>query len=334
MAPVAHEFIPLHTNVLMHCVTSKAERRPARGTVVLVHGFPDTSHGWRHIVPRLSDAGYDVYAPDTRGYADTKFMSVSRPLIHEDFCMEAVVGDLVALLDALGLERAILVGHDWGGTQVWNFAAHHPTRLQAVASFCTPFFPANAAENPWVKMNAPTADTRFDYQLWFQHEPAIAELNRDTNYTTRCMLRAIGDTHVAAVMNPDPPRKRGGLLVGHPLDIAPSSILSPTDVAVYARQFAAQGFRGPVYYYRNVERNWQWNNRVAGVTIAVPALMVTAELDYILKPSMTKGMAKHVPNVVVKNVEGVGHWLLQEKPLECAAILIDWLQALPSSARL
>jgi len=144
----------------MHCVTCQSTVRPAKATCILVHGFPDTSHGWRHVMRPLALAGFDVYAPDMRGYGDTKFMNKAQ-LIHEDFSLQAACEDLIALMDALLLPQAVLVGHDWGGTHVWNTTLHFPWRVLAVASFCTPYFPPNPKENPWTKMLAkPGARTR------------------------------------------------------------------------------------------------------------------------------------------------------------------------------
>jgi pimeloyl-ACP methyl ester carboxylesterase len=78
--------------------------------LVLCHGWPELAFSWRHQIKALSEAGIRVIAPDQRGYGDT-----SRPPAVEDYDLDHLTGDLVALLDHLGIERAVFVGHDWGG---------------------------------------------------------------------------------------------------------------------------------------------------------------------------------------------------------------------------
>ena len=94
--------------------------------VILLHGFPQTSHEWRHQVPALADAGYAVFAPDTRGFGatDKPDVRVSRALLARD---------VVDFADALGIERFHLVGHDWGGIIAAKVAFDHPDRIDRLA---------------------------------------------------------------------------------------------------------------------------------------------------------------------------------------------------------
>ncbi len=93
--------------------------------VLLVHGFPDDHTVWRHQIPALVAAGYRVIAPDTRGCGDSAI-----PLSTSDFKIEKLVADLVGLLDALGIRKVRLVGHDWGAVQAWHLALWHPERVE------------------------------------------------------------------------------------------------------------------------------------------------------------------------------------------------------------
>jgi pimeloyl-ACP methyl ester carboxylesterase len=93
--------------------------------VLLVHGFPDDHTVWRHQIPALVAAGYRVIAPDTRGCGDSELLpNVS------DYVIDNLVADLVALLDALGIAKVQLVGHDWGAVQAWHFAMRQPERVE------------------------------------------------------------------------------------------------------------------------------------------------------------------------------------------------------------
>jgi len=92
--------------------------------VLLVHGFPDDHSVWRHQIPALVAAGYRVIAPDTRGCGDS-----AAPLGRRHYTLDLLVGDLLALLDALGIEKVRLVGHDWGAIIAWQLAIRHPERV-------------------------------------------------------------------------------------------------------------------------------------------------------------------------------------------------------------
>ena len=85
--------------------------------VVLAHGFPELSYSWRHQLPALADAGYHAIAPDQRGYGRS-----SRPEAIEDYDILHLTDDLLGVLDDLGEERAVFVGHDWGALLVWDLA--------------------------------------------------------------------------------------------------------------------------------------------------------------------------------------------------------------------
>ncbi len=90
---------------------------------LLLHGFPDTPHGWHHFMPALAAAGYRVVAPFTRGYAPTEVPATSRTTLDE------LAADALALIDALGHSSAVLVGHDWGGATAYLAATLAPEKI-------------------------------------------------------------------------------------------------------------------------------------------------------------------------------------------------------------
>ena len=85
--------------------------------VVLIHGFPDTGRLWRHQVPALVDAGFQVIVPTMRGYGAS-----DKPAEIADYNIAFLAGDVIGILDQLGIERAHVVGHDWGATVAWVLA--------------------------------------------------------------------------------------------------------------------------------------------------------------------------------------------------------------------
>ena len=92
--------------------------------VVLLHGFPDTSHVWRHQIPTLVGAGYRAIAPDLRGRGRSE-----RPERVDDYALSRIVQDVAGIMDTLGVERAHVVGHDWGAAVAWLVASLLPQRV-------------------------------------------------------------------------------------------------------------------------------------------------------------------------------------------------------------
>ncbi|GAB1299023.1 Bifunctional epoxide hydrolase 2 [Apodemus speciosus] len=117
-----------------------------------------------------------------------------------------------------------------------------------------------------------------------------------------------------------------GILVDTPEDPRLSKITTEEEIEFYVQQFKKSGFRGPLNWYRNTERNWKWNCKGLGRKILIPALMVTAEKDIVLRPEMSKNMEEWIPFLKRGHIEDCGHWTQIEKPAEVNQILIKWLQ--------
>src|SRR5687768_9465199 len=107
---------------------------PADGElVVLLHGFPQTSHSWRHLLPVLAEAGYRALAPDQRGYSPR-----ARPESVDDYRIEHLVADVLAIADWEGGHRFHLIGHDWGAAVAWQVAGRYPQRLRTLTVLSVP----------------------------------------------------------------------------------------------------------------------------------------------------------------------------------------------------
>ena len=109
--------------------------------VIFCHGFPELAFSWRHQLAAFEAAGRWAIAPDQRGYGLT-----SRPGPVEDYDMAHLTGDMVGLMDHLGVEKAIFCGHDWGGIVVWQMPLLHPGRVAGVIGLNTPFMPRAPAD--------------------------------------------------------------------------------------------------------------------------------------------------------------------------------------------
>ncbi|HLZ76776.1 alpha/beta hydrolase [Phenylobacterium sp.] len=295
---------------------------PRQGVpIVLCHGFPELAFSWRHQLKALGDAGRWVIAPDQRGYGLT-----SRPEAVTDYDMEHLTGDLVALLDHLGVETAIFCGHDWGGFVVWQMPLFHAGRVAGVIGLNTPFLP-RAPIDPIVAMRM-----RFGpdmYIVWFQtpDEPE-AVLGADVEKTMRFFMRK--PQGLAATAAPAP---EGGstfafkqLLEQWDASDLGGQLLDAEELAAFVETFQRTGFGGGINWYRNFSRNWERSEGQPARLDNLPCLMITAELDPVLSPAMAEGMPGLIGDLEMHMVAGSGHWTQQEKPEEVNRLILDWLR--------
>ncbi len=285
--------------------------------VVLAHGFPDLSYTWRHQIPALAHAGYRAVALDQRGYGRS-----SRPDPVEAYDIFHLTDDLVHLLDDMGEEQAVFVGHDWGALVVWALAQIAPERVAAVVGMGTPFLPRGTSV-PTTMLRQFAGDQWF--LLLYVQDPGIAEadLGRDVRTTMRRMLAAL---RAEAVVGPRTLDDRRGI-VDRLDDVA---VLPPwltaDDLDHYVREFTRTGFTGGLNWFRNFDRNWTLSPRLAGATIDVPSLYIAGAADplqAIHPPALMDGwLTDHRGTVLV---DGARHWVHQEKPDEVNAALLSFL---------
>lgn len=291
--------------------------------VVLTHGFPELAYSWRHQIPVLAEAGYHVLAPDQRGYGGS-----SCPEAIEDYDITALTGDVAALLDDVGADRAAIVGHDFGAVVAWNMPLLHPDRVAGVAGLAVPPIPR--------PLTPPTEAFRrifgdnFFYILYFQQPgPADAELAKDPSRTMRVLLGGMRT----------PKTEEAGLRMLTPgpdgfLDrlAQPERLpdwLSAEELAHYAAEFGRTGFTGALNWYRCFDRNWHILGQAQTETMTVPALFVGGTDDPTLgftrvdrATEVVKGPYRQVL------LDGAGHWIQQERPDEINRELVDFLSGL------
>jgi pimeloyl-ACP methyl ester carboxylesterase len=270
--------------------------------VVLAHGFPELAYSWRHQIPALADAGYRVLAPDQRGYGGS-----SRPGAVEDYDIHALTGDLVGLLDDVGVDRAVFIGHDWGAMVVWHTALLHPDRVRAVAGLSVPPIP-RARTRPTERWREKFGDDF--YMLRFQ-EPGVAdaEMEYDVAATMRGMF--------------------AGLVEG---DAPLPDWITGDEFDFYVTEFSRTGFTGALNWYRNYDRNWESTPQLADAKITAPALFVGGTADPV-GPTMNPARARElaVGPYTEKWIAGAGHWVQQERADEVNRILLAFLTEVEES---
>jgi epoxide hydrolase A/B len=304
--------------------------------VILCHGFPESWYSWRHQLTALAAAGFHAVAPDMRGYGKS-----DRPEAIDQYTIFHLIGDLVGLLDAIKAPTAVIVGHDWGAAIAWQAARLRPDRFRAVASLSVPLRPRGPARPTSVMPQ--TADAQF-YQLYFQ-QPGVAEaeLEQDPRVTVLSMLYGASGEGAAAFRDasargettrtPGMVPRGGGMLQGSTTPLP--AWLNEADIDFYAGELRRSGFRGPLNYYRNIDRNWELMAAFADVMVTVPSLFVTGDHDLVMAapPGLDQNLANLRQFVTtlrdVRILPGCGHWTQQERPDEVSAALIDFIRGLP-----
>jgi pimeloyl-ACP methyl ester carboxylesterase len=284
--------------------------------VVFIHGWPESWYSYRHQIDPIREAGYRVVVLDVRGYGGS-----DKPQPIEAYSMKELTADVAGVIAAFGGGPAILVGHDWGGPIVWTTSILYRPLVRAVAGLSVPYL--GRPRRPLAEMfrQLYTERERFFYQVYFQ-EPGVAEqeLEADIPVTLR-------KTYYSA--SGDLTQQQAGL-VGRKTKFAkflddmidPSPLpkwLTEEDVAYYAEQFRAGGFRGPLNRYRNSERDWEELPQLATEKVTQPALYMAGERDPVLNFVPGRNMFDVVDRYYLDLrkkllVPGVGHWLQQEAP--------------------
>ncbi|WP_428339513.1 alpha/beta fold hydrolase [Mycobacterium sp.] len=300
---------------------------PGAPLVVLAHGFPELAYSWRHQIPALAAAGYHVLAPDQRGYGRS-----TSPGDITDYNVAALSGDLIGLLDDVGADKAVLVGHDWGAPVVWGSAQLHPARVAAVVGMSVPPVPRSQV--------APTTAFRtifgdnFFYMIYFQKPgPADAELGADPRRTITRMLGGLtrSEDPVAALrmIAPGP----AGFIERLPETDGLPAWITSDELDHYVDEFTRTGFTGGLNWYRNLDRNWELLADAPAATIDVPTMFIGGTADPVLSfmrpdraPELVSGRYREVL------IEGAGHWLQQEKPDQVNELLLDFLSSLKTGA--
>ncbi len=290
--------------------------------VVLAHGFPELAYSWRHQIPALADAGYHVLAPDQRGYGGS-----SKPEAVDAYNVVELSADIVGLLDDVGAERAVLVGHDFGGVVAWNAPLLHPDRFAGVVGLSVP--PVPRPRVPTTQAFRRIFGENFFYILYFQEPgPADEELNRDPATALRRLMGSLTTTDEAAALRMLRPGPEG-FVERIPEPGALPDWISQEEFDRYVAEFTRSGFTAPLNWYRCFDRNWELTATTPAATITVPSLFIGGTAD----PTLAYTPRKRVRDVVSGDyrelrIEGAGHWIQQERPGEVNEAIRDFLSRL------
>jgi pimeloyl-ACP methyl ester carboxylesterase len=249
--------------------------------VLLLHGFPDDGTVWRHQAPALAAAGFRSVVPDLRGRGRSE-----RPEAVEAYALPELVADAVGILDALGIERAHVVGHDWGAALAWGIAALVPDRVDRLAVLSVGFPGAvrpdrRAFEQAW-------------YRILFLLPEAEDVVLRDDAFLLRTLMDGDPDLerHLAAL---DDPSALAAGLNWYRANLPPQSLPGTDEPRLPPVQVETLGLFG-------------------------------ADDPYLSERAMIASEAYVAPGRWrYERLDGAGHWLQLEQPERVNELLLDFL---------
>jgi pimeloyl-ACP methyl ester carboxylesterase len=306
------------TNGIRMAVYEQGEGRP----VILLHGFPELAFSWRHQLPALAAAGFRGIAPDQRGYGRTDV-----PLAVSDYRIEELIADIDGLLDALELESATFVGHDWGALVLWQMALRAPARIERQVILNIPHYPRLPVD-PIEVMRQRFGDDF--YIVNFQDsDEADRSFASDPGHFFDVIMRRGQITRKQFEQLPAERKVLSLLRVMARSEGSGEPLLTAAEQEYYASAFAQTGFTGPINWYRNWTHNWE-TQAAFGERVDVPTLFIGAVDDLVVAPEHIEAMKPLVEDLEVHMLEDCGHWSQQEKPDEVNRLMIDWLKREPS----
>ncbi|KAJ3702659.1 hypothetical protein LUZ61_006364 [Rhynchospora tenuis] len=302
---ISHRTIEVN-GIAMHV----ADKGPVDAPVVLfVHGFPELWYSWRHQILSLSGRGYRCIAPDMRGFGQT-----TAPPSASSYSILHLIGDLIALLDALSLQQVFLVGLDWGARVAWNLCMLTPDRVKALVTMSAAFKARNPAIKPIEQFRSLYGD---EYYICRFQDPGVAE-KEFALVSTKNLFKKLfaGKSTGSSAVSKE--------FISSATEETPlPPWITEEDIEYYASSFDKSGFTGPMNYYCCLDLNWELLAPWTGAQVKVPTKFIVGEFDLTyhhpgIKDYLHKGGLKQdVPlleEVVV--VQGAGHFIQQENEQE------------------
>jgi len=306
---IGEQFI--ETNGVRYYIKAAGNR--SAPLILFLHGFPDSWYSWRHQLIAVGDAGYYGVAPDMLGCGQT-----DAPKEITRYSQDEMAKDIVGIMDALGHEQAIIVGHDLGASLTWQVCLLHPDRVKAVMALSIPYG-GRALARPIDHMKKVFGD-RFFYILYFQ-EPGIAEEELDADINNSLLrilysLSADGKEYYSKFVASDKPAEATKYLDTTSLPESMPDWLSESDLAYYVSRYQDNGFRGILNWYRCLDIYWERTEHLAEKKITQPVYFIAGNDDPTTH--MVRKAIKRLPQIV-EDLRGVeffdqcGHWIACEQ---------------------
>jgi len=291
MDPLTYRMVNVNDVELEVSITNEGGER---GLALLLHGFPELAFSWRYQITTLADAGYEVWAPNLRGYGNS-----SKPKNVSAYSIDKLLEDIGALIDSADRDRVVLIGHDWGAVQAWMFAIRKVRPIDRLVIMNVPHPACMRRELRKFRQ------LRKSWYIFFFQIPWLPEAT----------LRA-----------------RGARAVGDAFrNMAVDKTRFPDEVTDVFREAALRpgAMRSMINYYRAVFRGGRKSASEELPTITTPTLMIWGLEDTALSRETTDGTEEHVDDLTMRFLPDVSHWVQQEAPEIVNSMLLAWLDGDP-----
>ncbi|KQY54391.1 hydrolase [Nocardioides sp. Root151] len=291
--------------------------------VVMCHGFPGLAHSWRHQLPVIAATGHRAIAVDMRGYGGT-----DRPTNPAAYSRTHTVADLVGLLDALAIDDAVFIGHDFGAGLVWDLPQWASGRVRGLFQLSVPR--ADTSPMRPSAAYARVATQHFFHMHYFQQPgKADAELDADpAGFLSRVFWALSGGYRYADIFE-HTSEGNGYLDVLPTAPRLPWPWLSEEEFGHYVQEFTRTGFTGGLNWYRAADHVWAEKQERPDEPITLPVLFVTGDRDpvrQITGAGSMDAMRASVPGLLgVHVIPGAGHFVQMEAPAQVNDLLVDFL---------
>ena len=299
--------------------------------VIFCHGWPESWYSYRHQLPAVAQAGYKAVAYDVRGYGES-----DKPYEIEAYTMKNMTDDVIGIIDALGYDTAITIGHDWGGPIALNTAALNEDKISATGTMSVPF--TGRGPMPPLKLWKEIYQDNFFYQLYFQKEGTAeqefeTDLNRSlfityTNSDGRGMQNNLQKGQSGLVPQKD---KNSSFLDGMEVFDDFPSWFTKEDLDYFVSQFEISGLRGPLNRYRAQNLDWEELPQL-DKKLKQPAFFITGTLDPVNffirseEPLIDRIKTNYENLLFAEELEAIGHWTQQEAPDEVNEAILKFLK--------
>ena len=266
--------------------------------VVLLHGFPEFWYSWRYQIPVLAEAGFHVLAPDLRGYNKS-----DKPVGKNQYHLNLIADDVAGLIRAMGEDKAIVVGHDWGGAIAWKFACAYSEMVARLIILNAPHPAAFKRE-----LRTFSQLSKSWYMFFFQL-PYIPEAG----------FRAWNYAALEHSLRQEPVRR---------------DAFTPEDIAIYKAAMSEPGaLTAAINYYRaNLRYLWGDSSWFTD-TITRPTLIIWGEHDRYLSISLLNGLDQWVSDLRIERIPHGSHWIQVDAYERVNELIIDFLSLFQSVAQ-
>lgn len=285
--------------------------------IILIHGWPELAYSWSTTTPALNKAGYRTIPYDLLGFGKS-----DAPTGLSHYSIANLVGHIEAILDENQIEKAIMLGHDWGGIILWHAVRMLKNRTIAAISISTPHV-GRAPVDPMTIFEKRFGKDHYFIQFRDETDRVEALYNSDPDAFFRMMFRT---SPSGLTLTPDLTHlpKRFASYLKHGAPDNGDMVVTPEERRVYADAYARTGFLPGMNYYRNTTENWEFAEGLS-TQIDVPALMISPADDFFLPPSSTDSMIKTVPDLARVTIPDCGHWAMWDQPDAVNNAILNWL---------